>query len=133
MRHLLPFQRKFTLEDGAILLNGSKAWSLKCNQLNKVIDTADNYSVRTIGVYAALLQMLKNNGAYSTANKQREALSVIDNCFKLLNENSFNLSALISFKTSAISAFEIALVAKEALKSKYSSKELYFTQSDMVK
>ena len=64
---------------------------------------------------------------YSTATKQREALSVIDNCFKLLNENSFNLSALISFKTSAISAFEIALVAKEALKSKYSSKELYFT------
>ena len=111
------------LEEGAMLLNGSKAWSLKCNQLNKVIDTADNYSVRTIGVYAALLQMLKNNGAYSNL---QQAFG-IEQTNKLLDfaayltisdyakYNSFEeyLELNATFATSSISKADIADVLNE--------------------
>ena len=112
-----------SLEDGAILLNGSKAWSLKCNQLNKVIDTADNYSVRTIGVYAALLQMLKNNGAYSNLQQAfgiEQANKLLDFAAYLtisdyVKYNSFDeyLDFNASFATSAISKADIADVLNE--------------------
>ena len=112
-----------SLEDGAILLNGSKAWGLKCNQLNKVIDTADNYSVRTIGVYAALLQMLKNNGAYSNLQQAfgiEQANKLLDFAAYLtisdyVKYNSFDeyLDFNASFATSAISKADIADVLNE--------------------
>ena len=112
-----------SLEDGAILLNGSKAWSLKCNQLNKVIDTADNYSVRTIGVYAALLQMLKNNGAYSNLQQAfgiEQANKLLDFAAYLtisdyVKYDSFDeyLDFNASFATSAISKADIADVLNE--------------------
>ena len=111
------------LEEGAILLNGSKAWSLKCNQLNKVIDTADNYSVRTIGVYAALLQMLKNNGAYSNLQQAfgiEQANKLLDFAAYLtisdyVKYDSFDeyLDFNASFATSAISKADIADVLNE--------------------
>ena len=111
------------LEEGAILLNGSKAWSLKCNQLNKVIDTADNYSVRTIGVYAALLQMLKNNGAYSNLQQAfgiEQANKLLDfaaylTIYDYVKYNSFDeyLDFNASFATSAISKADIADVLNE--------------------
>ncbi len=111
------------LEEGAILLNGSKAWSLKCNQLNKVIDTADNYSVRTIGVYAALLQMLKNDGAYSNLQQAfgiEQANKLLDFAAYLTisdyaKYDSFNeyLAFNATFATSAISKADIADVLNE--------------------
>ena len=112
-----------SLEEGAILLNGSKAWSLKCNQLNKVIDTADNYSVRTIGVYAALLQMLKNNGAYSDLQQAfgiEQANKLLDFAAYLTisdyaKYDSFDeyLAFNATFATSAISKADIADVLNE--------------------
>ena len=111
------------LEEGAILLNGSKAWSLKCNQLNKVIDTVDNYSVRTIGVYAALLQMLKNNGAYSNLQQAfgiEQANKLLDFAAYLTisdyaKYDSFEeyLAFNATFATSAISKADIADVLNE--------------------
>uniref|UniRef100_UPI002803AF34 hypothetical protein n=1 Tax=uncultured Anaerobiospirillum sp. TaxID=265728 RepID=UPI002803AF34 len=111
------------LEEGTILLNGSKAWSLKCNQLNKVIDTVDNYSVRTIGVYAALLQMLKNNGAYSNLQQAfgiEQANKLLDFAAYLTisdyaKYDSFDeyLDFNASFATSAISKADIADVLNE--------------------
>ena len=111
------------LEEGTILLNGSKAWSLKCNQLNKVIDTADNYSVRTIGVYAALLQMLKNNGAYSNLQQAfgiEQANKLLDFAAYLtisdyVQYDSFDgyLAFNATFATSAISKADIADVLNE--------------------
>ena len=109
--------------EGAILLNGSKAWSLKCNLLNKVIDTADNYSVRTIGVYAALLQMLKNNDAYSNlqqafgtvqANKLLDfaAYLTISDYAKYDSFDEY-LAFNATFATSAISKADIADVLNE--------------------
>ena len=111
------------LEEGAILLNGSKAWSLKCNQLNKVIDTADNYSVRTIGVYAALLQMLKKSGAYSNLQQAfgiEQANKLLDFAAYLTisdyaKYNSFEeyLELNATFATSSISKADIANVLNE--------------------
>ena len=111
------------LEEGAILLNGSKAWSLKCNLLNKVIDTADNYSVRTIGVYAALLQMLKNNGAYSNLQQAfgiEQANKLLDFAAYLTisdyaKYDSFDeyLAFNATFATSAISKADIEDVLNE--------------------
>ncbi|WP_169726158.1 hypothetical protein, partial [Anaerobiospirillum succiniciproducens] len=111
------------LEEGAILLNGSKAWSLKCNLLNKVIDTADNYSVRTIGVYAALLQMLKNNGAYSNLQQAfgtEQANKLLDFAAYLTisdyaKYNSFEeyLELNATFATSSISKADIANVLND--------------------
>ena len=111
------------LEEGAILLNDSKAWSLKCNQLNKVIDTVDNYSVRTIGVYAALLQMLKNNGAYSNLQQAfgiEQANKLLDFAAYLTisdyaKYDSFDeyLAFNATFATSAISKADIADVLNE--------------------
>ena len=111
------------LEEGTILLNGSKAWSLKCNQINKVIDTADNYSVRTIGIYAALLQMLKNNGAYSNLQQAfgiEQANKLLDFAAYLIisdyvKYDSFDeyLAFNATFATSAISKADIADVLNE--------------------